>query len=364
MTDLSGGSPVNGSSARAPAVLVSVRSALAVLSMLALTVLMLEIAQHSERVIAWVLIAGAFAVLVYPVVEFGARWMPRGIVVLVLAIVALTTIGFLGYRIVNDVTSATTRIQKAAPERAAQLEKNSDLLRKIELRKHVQQIVDNIPKRLAGGSATKALESAANRGVAFVAGFILTIFFLLYGPRIFLGGLAQIRDTERRRIVEHVLVRGLRRGLDYARIKLLEAVIEGLLAYAIARTAGVPGPAALAVWVGFWTLLPVAGVFVGALPIVLFAGASSLTRAIVVGLIFLLIGAAEFLFTSIVERETVEVGSFLIVFAAFGGLELDGLSGALLGVLGVIVLVAILDELAKEEKQQSELLPPTTPLRE
>src|ERR1700693_1245559 len=116
MTDLSGGSPVNGSSVRAPAVLVSVRSALAVLAMLALTVLMLEIAQHSERVIAWVLIAGAFAVLVYPVVEFGARWLPRGIVVLLLAIVALTTIGFVGYRIANDVTSATARIQKAAPE--------------------------------------------------------------------------------------------------------------------------------------------------------------------------------------------------------------------------------------------------------
>jgi predicted PurR-regulated permease PerM len=114
---------------------------------------------------------------------------------------------------------------------------------------------------------------------------------------------------------------------------------------------------------GFWTLLPVAGVFVGALPIVLFAGASSLTRAVVVGLIFVVIGAAEFVFTPIVERRTVEVGSFLIVFAAFGGLELDGLSGALLGVLGVIVLVAILDELANEE-ENPELLSPTTRLRE
>ena len=45
-----------------------------------------------------------------------------------------------------------------------------------------------------------------------------------------------------------------------------------------------------------------------------------------VGLIFVAIGVAEFIFTSIVERGTVEVGSFLIVFAAFGGLELDGLT--------------------------------------
>ena len=46
-----------------------------------------------------------------------------------------------------------------------------------------------------------------------------------------------------------------------------------MLAYVIARAAGVPGPAALGVWVGLWTLLPVAGVLVGALPIVLFGAA-------------------------------------------------------------------------------------------
>jgi predicted PurR-regulated permease PerM len=114
-----------------------------------------------------------------------------------------------------------------------------------------------------------------------------------------------------------------------------------------------------------WTLLPVAGVFVGALPIVAFAGAASVTRAVVVGLVFVAIGTAEFVLTSYLERQTVEVGSFLIVFAAFGGLELYGLMGALLGLIGVIVLVAILEELRRVDEEllpeESELL---TPLRE
>jgi len=39
------------------------------------------------------------------------------------------------------------------------------------------------------------------------------------------------------------------------------------------------------------------------------------------------------------------------VFAAFGGFELYGLTGALLGVLGVIVLVAILDELRRADEE-------------
>jgi hypothetical protein len=46
-------------------VLVSVRSALAILSLIALTDLVLEIAQRGQ-VIAWALVAGALAALVYP----------------------------------------------------------------------------------------------------------------------------------------------------------------------------------------------------------------------------------------------------------------------------------------------------------
>jgi predicted PurR-regulated permease PerM len=351
MTDVSGEPPVGASSARLPDVLVSVRSALAVMSLLALTVLMLEIALHSKRVIAWVLVAGALAVLLYPVVEFGSRWVARSIVVLVLVIVALSAIGFLGYRIVNDVSSATDRLQQAAPRRAAELERNSDLLRQVHLRRRVKNLVDDLPNRLAGGSPTAAIESAATRGVAFVAGTILTIFFVVYGPRIAEGGLGQIRDQKRRRRVERVLIHGTRRGLDYARVKMLQALVGGVIAYVIARAADVPGPAALGVWVALWAVLPVAGLFVGALPIVLFAGAASLTRSIVVASAFVGLGTVEFLLKPYIERQTVEVGSFLIVVAAFGGLELYGLTGALLGILGVIVLVAILDELRRADEE-------------
>lgn len=366
MTDVSGEPPADVSSARLSDVLVSVRSALAVMSLLALTILGLEIVLHSKRVIAWVLVAGAVAVLLYPAVEFGSRWMARSIVVLLFTIAALSTIGFLGYRIVNDVSKATDSLQEAAPRRAAELEKNSDLLRQVHLRKRVQNLVDDLPSRLAGGSPTAAIESAATRGVAFVAGTILTIFFTVYGPRIVGAGLDEIRDAKRRRRVERILVHGTRRGLDLARVKLLEAIVAGVLAYVIARSANVPGPAALGVWVGFWTLLPIAGTFVGALPIVLFAGAASTTRAVVVGLAFVAIGLGEYVLTTYAERQTVEVGSFLIVLAAFGGLELYGLTGALLGVLGVIVLVAILDELRRADEEvlveESELL--ITPPRE
>jgi predicted PurR-regulated permease PerM len=64
-----------------------------------------------------------------------------------------------------------------------------------------------------------------------------------------------------------------------------------------------------------------------------------------------------------VERDTVEVGSFLIVLGAFGGLELYGLTGALLGLFGIVVLVAILDEYARQE-ETLETVDAVTPPRE
>ncbi len=122
-----------------------------------------------------------------------------------------------------------------------------------------------------------------------------------------------------------------------------------MLAFAIARAAGVPGAAALAVWVGLWSFLPVAGVFIGALPIVVFVGADTFGRALAVAACFLVILIGDWLVNRWLERRKLFVGSFAIVLAAFGGLELYGLNGALLFVLGAILTVSIIGEIGPEE---------------
>ncbi len=113
------------------------------------------------------------------------------------------------------------------------------------------------------------------------------------------------------------------------------------------------------VWVALWSLLPVAGVLIGALPIVAFAGASSMSRAVVVALVFVAIGLVEYLLEPIVERETVRVGSFLTVLATFAGLELYGLMGALLALLGVIMLAAFVAEMGPEDVAEVVVAPLT-----
>ncbi len=330
---------------------LSVRSALAIVFGLGLTFLFLEIAHDAQRVIAWALSAMAIAALVYPAIEWLAhfRFVPRALAVLVTALVLLGAIGFTGYKIVNDVTDAMSSLQQAAPQRAGELEKNSEFFREIKLQERVTKLVDAIPKRLAGGETPQAIESAASQGVAFVAGFILTIFFVLYGPRLIEGALGLIDDDATRRRAAFVVRAGSRRALFFARVKLWEALVEAILAFAIARAAGVPGAAALAVWVGLWSFLPIAGVLIGALPIVVFAGAHTLERAVVVAACFLVILIGDWLVNRWLERRKLFVGSFAIVLAAFGGLELYGLNGALLFVLGAVLTVSIVGEIGPEE---------------
>src|SRR5690348_4918515 len=106
--------------ARTLRVQLSVRSALAIVFALAATVLLLEVLHNAERVIAWVLAAAAIAALVFPAVDWLAhfRFVPRAVAVIVTALLMLGTIGFLGYRVVNDVSTAMSSLQQAAPDRA------------------------------------------------------------------------------------------------------------------------------------------------------------------------------------------------------------------------------------------------------
>jgi predicted PurR-regulated permease PerM len=339
------------------AVRVSLRSALVVVVALALTALALEIARDALRVISWVLASIAVAAMVAPLIALMSRRMPRVLAVLIVVVAALASVGFVAYRIVDDITTQMDRLQEAAPQRAAELEEDSEFFREIKLQERVERLVDGIPSRLAGGEPAEVVRSAASRGVAFLANVVLTIFFVLYGPHLVDAAFEQIRDRRRRERYERVVRNASRRTLTYARVRALEVVVLGFLAFAIARLAGVPGPAALAVWVALWTLVPVVGVLIGALPIVVFAAQSSPGRAIAVAAAFVAIGVADWFMNRELQRTTVAVGSFVILLAGFCGLELYGLLGALLFVLGAVLAVAIVTEIGPEEVAEVVVAP-------
>lgn len=331
---------------------VSTRSVALFVALVGVTLLVLRMVSAAGRVIGWMLVAGTVAGLLEPVVQrLVARGWPRGRAVLVIAATGLLVLGLTTYRVVDDVQRGTRRLQRAAPEAARDIERSDrfgEVARTVHLEQRTDAFMRELPRRLRGGSTADALRSAATRGVAFLTTSVLTLFLLLHGPRLASAGIDQIADERRRERVRRVGTAAFSRAFGYARGSLMMAVLAGWLAYTACVVAGVPGAAPLALWVGLWDVVPIVGAVVGAAPIVVLAAVMDPWRGAALAALFLGYQLFEDLaLQPRVEDRTMRLGPFLTVAAGFAGLELRGLTGALVAVLFVAMVVAALDEVAQ-----------------
>lgn len=327
------------------------RSALTAVALFGLTLALLAVLAASRRVLGWVVAAAAIAGLLHPVVAAVNRRLPRGVAVLVVVASSLATVGVVAWQVVDDIRDQTDRLRRAAPAAARRLENDegrlAELAREADLSERTQRFVDEVPERLRGGTPAQALRSAATRGVAYLATFVLSIFFLLHGPDLAQAAARQIHDPATRARLERLAAATFRRGFGYARGTISLALVAGSFGYAVARAADVPGAAPLGLWMALWDFIPYFGAVLGALPIILLGGVGDPERAVVLATVFVAYeGAETFLAQRRLERLTVRVGPFLTAAGAFAGVELYGLGGALFAVLAIALTVAALDELA------------------
>lgn len=328
---------------------ISARSIVVAIAGLGLTFLALRMMVAAGRVLGWIAAAAFIALLLTPFVQMLDRWLPRGLAVLVVALVVLGGAGLAGYGVGTSLLRQYEGVKEAVPDVVARVESSErfgDVAREARLRERAVEIVDAIPERLRGGSPADAVRAAATRGVAFIATGILTLFFLLHGPRLLTGAVAQLPEPTRER-VSQIGVRAAGRASRYALLTLLQAVVAGVVGYGIARALAVPGAAALGLWLTLWAVVPLVGAFVGALPIVAIAAAQEPLHGVAAAAFFVVYQIVEgTLAQRQIERRTMRLGPFLTTLAGAAGLELYGLGGALGLTLAVALVVAVLNELA------------------
>jgi predicted PurR-regulated permease PerM len=329
---------------------ISLRSAFLLVGAIAAAALLLRVLASSQRVLGWMLMAAAIAGLLHPLAVRLDRHIPRGFAVLIVVLGLLGSTGLGGYALVDDISDQTERLQEIAPRRAREIERSDrfgEAAREFELAKRTRRFVDAIPERLQGGSGAEVARSAATRGLAFLATFVLTVFLLLQGRRLKDAALSQIPDPETRARVTEIVRNVYRRAFGYAQGTIGLSLLTAVVAYGLARLADVPAPVALAAWAALWNVVPVFGFPLGVAPIVALAAFRSSTTALVLVGVFLVYEIVEGAFLRPrLERRTMRLGRFLTVLAAFGGLELYGIGGALLAILAVAGLVALTEELA------------------
>jgi predicted PurR-regulated permease PerM len=329
---------------------VSLRSALFLVGGLAVALVLLRVLASSQRVIGWMLMAAALAGLLHPLVLRLDRRVPRALAVLIIVIVTLGSAALAGYALVDDVRNETDRLQEIVPARAREIERSDrfgEAAREFELAKRTRRFIEAIPERLQGGSGAEAARSAATRGLAFLATIVLTIFLLLQGRGLKDAAIRQVHDLDQRPRIDALVGRVYRRSFGYARGTVGLALLTGVVSFALANAADVPGPVALAMWAALWNIVPLFGFVVGVAPIVVLAAFGSPWTALVLLAVFVAYEVLEGAFLRPrLEGATMHLGRFLTVLAAFGGLELYGIAGALLAVLAVAGLVTLADELA------------------
>jgi predicted PurR-regulated permease PerM len=336
------------SAPRLPRLRLSARSAVIAVALLGAALVAMRLVAASGRVLGWIVAAMLLAALLNPAVAVLDRRLHRGAALFLVVLATLAVAGTIVWAVVDDIVNEVDELQTAVPRAARDLERSERFgktARDVDLADKAQEFVDQLPERLRGGNVQDALRSAATRGVAFLATTVLTIFFLIHGPRLLTSATAQLPD-ERQEQVRRLGAAAYRRAWRYMAGSLGMALAAGVLTYVVAQALSLPGPAPLALWVALFDLVPLVGLVVGGLPVVLLALADSPDKAVVVAVV--LVGWQ--LFEAMVlqrrlEARSLHVGPFVTVALAMIGLELYGIGGALAAVALAVVAAALADEL-------------------
>lgn len=309
---------------------------------------LLRVIDSASRTIGWIIFSAVIALLLYPAVNLLHKFMPRLLAVIILLVFVIGLIVIPIYSVVDGVNSQTKKLERTLPARAKELEKKgrfAQSFREFQLSAKTKNVIIHIPDILEGGTKQERLKANANRAIAFIAGGVLMLFFLLYGHKLVTGALSVVPEEDQRKRIEKYLHNAYARCALFSWSQIGLSIAAGLFTYMSCRIAGIPAAGLLATWVALWNIVPVFGVVVGTLPIVVLAGAQSMTLAWVLLIVFIAYEVIEtFARLKLLGPHALRLDSIVTVLIVFGGIELYGLGGALTG----LVLVAFLHALASE----------------
>jgi predicted PurR-regulated permease PerM len=317
-----------------------------VLTLLAAMVLQ-NLVTAAHRVLGWAAACVVVAILLKTPVDRLARYVPRVLALLLAGIGIGAVAGVLVYGVFDDLQSETRTLRRVGPEAAASLEARDDRIGRVATDLRLEQRAEDAFEALEVrfGVGTEVIAEAAGTVPTYFVCFILTIFLVIYGPRIVDGGVAQIRREDRRQRLAAVVHEGVDRGRSYLWWALGQGALVGSATFALAESIDLPAPTVLGLFAGIAATVPYIGITVGCLPAVLLtAGLESPMEGGLVLAAALVAQAVETLaFRPWIDRRTLHVGPAIPVIVAAVGIEVYGVGGALYGVAIAVLVLAMAD---------------------
>lgn len=330
------------------------------------TYVLLTIVLATVRILAWVAIAGFFAIVLSPAVRLVQRWLGgrRTLATCLVMFVALAaTVGVLllflmpvRTQLVDIIGDLPGTVKRAADGRGA----IGRLVQSLNIESYVQ---DNEAQlvRAAENLSSSPLDTAQTV-LSVVFGLIsillmCTLFLTQSEPmgRAFLG----VVPRHRRSTVKVIASDAAGAVSGYMVGNLLVSLIAGVSAFVCLTALGVPSPVVLALWVAFADLIPLVGATIGAAACVLAAYLHSPSAGIIALIFFVIYQQIEngVIYPWLMARK-VQVNPLMVLLSVLLAVELFGILGALLAVPFSGALQVIVKAIRRERPVEQLLILP------
>ncbi len=341
------------------------RTIAASVGMVVAAYLTIQVVLVAVRIIAWIAIAGFFAIVLAPAVGRveqrlgGRRSLATGIVVgLTLgSLLALLSLFLLPVRsqLITIITDLPGTVRDAATGRGAV----GNLVTKLHLNSYVQDHEDELRRaadRLSG-SSFEFVTTVLSGLFAFVTITVIAVLMLTQSHKIGSGAMSLVPDR-RRESIRRVARDAGRAISGYMIGNLLISVICGTAAFICLVALGVPAPFVLAIWVAFADLIPLVGAAIGAAAAVLASFLHSTTAGVIAVVFFVVYQQIEnsVIYPAMMSRR-VKVNPLVVLLSVLLGVEIFGWVGALLSVPASGAIQVALKAIRQEHRRAKIVLP-------
>jgi predicted PurR-regulated permease PerM len=326
------------------------RTIWATIAAVLITLLGLVLLRELSRVVAWIVVAIFFTVVLTPAVD----WLQvrgrlrRGLAATIVFLLGFALLGGMLYAFIRPVVDQATEFVEDLPEYIEDAQEGRGaigrLIERYDLQETVEENQDRIQETLtgAGAPALDVVRSVFNTILALVTILVLTFLMLLRGPEISQAILALIGERHRER-VRLVSADAAKAVSGYMFGNLVISLIAGTATFVWLKAWGVPYAEVIALFVAFADLIPLIGATLGAIPTIALAFLHSTPAGIATVIFYIVYQQFEnhVLQVTIMSR-TVDVNPLAVLISVLAGVELFGFLGALLAIpaAGVIQVVA------------------------
>lgn len=316
------------------------RTIWAAIGSVVLTLAAIAVVQSVSRVLIWIVIAGFFAIVLSPPVDFleqKAR-MRRSLATMLVFLTVLGAMGGLLYSFITPIVDQSQEFADNFPQYVEDAKAGrgplGGVVQRYDLDRRIEERSDDLQEALnnLGRNSLDIVRGVGNAVAAALTIFVLTILMLLSGPRMLRTGLGALSPprAEHVRLVASDCAKAV---TGYVAGNLLISVIAGVASFVFLWAADVPFRTVLALWVAFADLIPLVGATLGAIPAVLVAFLHSTSTGIATVVFFVVYQQFEnHVLQVTIMSKTVDLNPLVVLVAVLIGVELSGLLGALLAI--------------------------------